>query len=189
MSFWLDVCYTKKASFDGGLLGCLACIHTQEVQGSYSMPEDLINRWKKLEFLICSAITTLGAKYKIPAIGPPIPGYWRQHAYQSVAYWEAWASCDVFVLWIGALSYLVAGADTAPENDWLSFLQNELSFYPAMYCWSNLYIWLWYILMWSPVSWCLYTPPSKTSWIPTSHLSAGLSHTIYQSGINGTSMK
>ena len=99
------------------------------------MPEDLINSWKKLEFLICSVIIALGAKYKIPAIGPPYPaarGYRRQHAYQSVAHREAQASREIFVLWIGVLSYLIAGADTAPENDWPSLLQNELSFHPAI---------------------------------------------------------
>ena len=125
----------KRPQFDGGLLGRLARISIQEVEGRYSMPEDLTNSWKKLEYLICNVITALGAKYKMPAIGPPYPaarGYQRQHAYRSVAEREARASREIFVVWIGVVSYLIAGADTASDNDWTSLLLNELSFHPAI---------------------------------------------------------
>ena len=125
----------KRPQFDGSLLGRLVCIPIQEVEGRYSMPEDLTNSWKKLEYLICNVITASGAKYKMPAIGPPYPsarGYQRQHAYWSVVEQEAWASRQIFVVWIGVVSYLIAGADTASDNDWPSLLLNELSFHPAI---------------------------------------------------------
>ena len=131
---WLSF-IPKRPVFGGGLLGRLADIHIDESEGKYSMSEDVINSWKKLEYIICNVITTLGGKYKLPAIAPAYPaarGYRRQHAYRSVAHREARASRDIFVLWIGLLSFLIAGADSLSENDWPSLLQNDLRFHPAI---------------------------------------------------------
>lgn len=131
---WLSF-IPKRPVFGGGLLGRLADIQIDEIEGKYSLPQDLINSWKKLEYIICNVITTLEAKYKLPAIGPASPaarGYQRQHAYRSVAHREALASREIFVLWIGLLSFLIAGADTLSKNDWPSLLQNDLRFHPAI---------------------------------------------------------
>jgi hypothetical protein len=125
---WLSF-LPKRPHLDGGLLGRLAHIPINEVEGKYSMSEDLINSWKKLEYLLSNVISTLKVKYEISALAPAYPaarGYRRQHTYRSVAHREAQASREIFVLWIGLLSYLIARADTVSANDWPSFLQNEL---------------------------------------------------------------
>ena len=131
---WLSF-IPKRPVFGGGLLGRLADICIDKSEGKYSMSEDVINSWKKLEYIICNVITTLGGKYKLPAMAPAYfaaRGYRRQHAYRSVAHQEARASRDIFVLWIGLLSFLIAGADSLSENDWPSLLQNNLRFHHAI---------------------------------------------------------
>ncbi|EDR13000.1 uncharacterized protein LACBIDRAFT_312122 [Laccaria bicolor S238N-H82] len=127
----------KRPFFGGGLLGRLADICIEEIEGKYSMPEDLINSWTKLEYIIRSVIVILGGVYEIPSIGPAYPaarGYQRQHAYRSVAHREAQASHDIFVLWIGLLSFLIAGADSLSQKgyEWPSLLENHLQFHPAI---------------------------------------------------------
>jgi hypothetical protein len=99
------------------------------------MPEDLIKSWKKLEYILCSVVRALADKYKTKSIGPAWPaarGYQIKHAYRSVAHREARASRQIFVLWIGLLSYKIAMADSSSENDWPSILQNELGFHPTI---------------------------------------------------------